>query len=74
MVTNPTFCANETWTLYENGDGGFFCCVPGMDGYNTSRGVGCVDYDSGAVSTQPWMASTIWLSPASSGKIHVLFT
>ncbi|KAJ5266284.1 hypothetical protein N7524_007302 [Penicillium chrysogenum] len=41
-VSNPAHCANETWDLYRNYDGGHFCCEQGQYGFNrTQGGVGC---------------------------------
>ncbi|KAI0206037.1 hypothetical protein F4808DRAFT_189546 [Astrocystis sublimbata] len=34
-------CANHTWTLFQNTDGGFFCCERGLVGYGGTMRVGC---------------------------------
>ncbi|KXG49671.1 LPXTG-motif cell wall anchor [Penicillium griseofulvum] len=42
IQANPPRCADETWDLYENADGGFFCCEQDAVGFNrTNYGVGC---------------------------------
>ncbi|KAJ5960043.1 uncharacterized protein N7479_007193 [Penicillium vulpinum] len=39
---NPAQCANATWNLYQNYDGGYFCCDQNQYGFNrTQGGVGC---------------------------------
>ncbi|OQD95679.1 hypothetical protein PENSOL_c019G07614 [Penicillium solitum] len=41
-ISNPEHCADATWDLYRNYDGGFFCCEQDQYGYNkTQGGVGC---------------------------------
>ncbi|KAJ5250673.1 hypothetical protein N7489_001083 [Penicillium chrysogenum] len=37
-VSNPAHCANETWDLYRNYDGGHFCCEQGQYGFNRTQG------------------------------------
>ncbi|OQD67576.1 hypothetical protein PENPOL_c003G00099 [Penicillium polonicum] len=41
-ISKPAHCANATWDLYRNYDGGFFCCDQGQYGFNrTEGGVAC---------------------------------
>ncbi|KOS39710.1 hypothetical protein ACN38_g9456 [Penicillium nordicum] len=41
-ISNAEHCADETWDLYRNYDGGHFCCDQGQYGFNRSEGgVGC---------------------------------
>jgi hypothetical protein len=46
VINSGPFCANPSWILYQNpNDGGFFCCLPGTEGYTTNNGtaVRCAD-------------------------------
>jgi hypothetical protein len=66
-VSNPAHCANETWDLYRNYDGGHFCCEQGQYGFNrTQGGVGC------GTEQELMIESRTSLSPVSLGKIQVL--
>ncbi|KAJ5402979.1 uncharacterized protein N7487_008875 [Penicillium crustosum] len=41
-ISSPEHCANATWDLYRNYDGGHFCCEQDQYGFNrTGGGVGC---------------------------------
>lgn len=68
MITNPPHCANKAWNLFNNSrDGGYFCCLQGMNGfyYNHQEGVGCMGSNADAP------ADTQWMSMISSGKIQI---
>ncbi|KAJ5165462.1 uncharacterized protein N7500_007292 [Penicillium coprophilum] len=67
-IKNPAHCANETWDLYKNKDGGLFCCEQGESGFRMSSGVGC------AVPGDPTIGGTAWLPILSPGKIQLLHT
>lgn len=69
QISNPAHCANQTWDLYRNFDGGYFCCDQEQWGYNrTGGGVGCA-----ALGERP-VDSITRLNPTSFGKIQVLLT
>ncbi|CAI7675638.1 unnamed protein product [Penicillium palitans] len=41
-ISNPEHCADATWDLYRNYDGGYFCCEQDQYGFNRTDGsVGC---------------------------------
>lgn len=69
-INDPPHYANETWTLFENIDEGYFFCESGLDGYNLSQGVGCEDRTVDTDSNEKWWSSAYWLPTVASGKIH----
>ncbi|ORY18977.1 hypothetical protein BCR34DRAFT_259275 [Clohesyomyces aquaticus] len=40
LISKPK-CADEKWDLYRNGGDNFFCCAPGLPGFNRSGTNGC---------------------------------
>lgn len=70
-IKNSPHCANESWALFRNTkDSGYFCCLPGTDGYlaGDGNGVGCED------SYVPDNSNLLWQPRVITGKIHILFT
>ena len=68
-ISKPAHCANATWDLYRNYDGGFFCCDQGQYGFNrTEGGVAC-----GTKQDLEEESRTL-VSLVSLGKIQVLLT
>jgi hypothetical protein len=67
QINNPPRCADETWDLYENADGGFFCCEQDAVGFNrTNSGVGCAGPGHASLS------HTTTLPILSPGKTQIL--
>ncbi|OQE35393.1 hypothetical protein PENCOP_c013G04622 [Penicillium coprophilum] len=60
-ISKPAHCANETWDLYQNDDGGYFCCDQSELGFKISAGVGC------AVRGDPTVTGRAWLPVLSPG-------
>ncbi|KAJ5181146.1 LPXTG-motif cell wall anchor [Penicillium cf. griseofulvum] len=69
QISNPPHCADETWDLYRNGDGGFFCCEQDAVGFNRSSGVGCAGPGQAPLSettTLPIFSPAVSPKPSSS--------